>query len=90
MTEVSIDTSVLLGLVDPKDVWHDAAKALKEALHVCRSRQPWRRSGLVSVSTRLLTASWPVNQRDRSSSCPADSLLTLSEIDPILSRECGL
>jgi len=32
MTEVGIDTSVLIGLLDPKDVWHGAATALKEAL----------------------------------------------------------
>ena len=32
MIEVGIDTSVLIGLLDPKDVWHDAATALKEAL----------------------------------------------------------
>jgi len=32
MTEVGIDTSVLIGLLDPKDVWHDAATALKESL----------------------------------------------------------
>jgi predicted nucleic acid-binding protein len=32
MTEVGIDTSVLIGLLDPKDVWHDAAMALKAAL----------------------------------------------------------
>jgi len=32
MTKVGIDTSVLIGLLDPKDVWHDAATALKEAL----------------------------------------------------------
>ena len=32
MTEVGIDTSVLIGLLDPKDVWHEAATALKEAL----------------------------------------------------------
>ena len=28
MTEVGIDTSVLIGLLDTKDVWHDAAMAL--------------------------------------------------------------
>jgi predicted nucleic acid-binding protein len=32
MTEVGIDTSVLIGLLDPKDVWHDAATALKDTL----------------------------------------------------------
>jgi len=32
MTEVvGIDTSVLIGLLDPKDVWHGPAVALKEA-----------------------------------------------------------
>ena len=31
MTKVGIDTSVLIGLLDPKDMWHDAATALKEA-----------------------------------------------------------
>jgi predicted nucleic acid-binding protein len=32
MTEVGIDTSVLIGLRDPRDVWHNGATALKEAL----------------------------------------------------------
>lgn len=32
MIEVCIDTSVLIGLLDAKDVWHSAALALKEAL----------------------------------------------------------
>jgi predicted nucleic acid-binding protein len=32
MTEVGIDTSVLIGLLDPEDAWHDAAMALKGAL----------------------------------------------------------
>jgi len=32
MTEVGIDTSVLIGLLDPKDVWHEPALALKQAL----------------------------------------------------------
>jgi hypothetical protein len=44
----------------------------------------------VSVSTHLFTASWPFNYCDRSSSCHADSPLTLSEIDSILSKEYGL
>jgi len=38
MTEVGIDTSVLIGLLDPKDVWHDAATALKEALQAHKAR----------------------------------------------------
>jgi hypothetical protein len=29
MTQISIDTSVLIGLLDPKDVWHDPAMVLK-------------------------------------------------------------
>jgi predicted nucleic acid-binding protein len=32
MTEVGIDTSVLIGLLDPKDIWHDTATTLKKAL----------------------------------------------------------
>jgi len=32
MTEVGIDTSVLIGLLDTKDVWHRPAVALKQAL----------------------------------------------------------
>jgi len=32
MAEVGIDTSVPLGLLDPKDVWHGQAVALKQAL----------------------------------------------------------
>jgi predicted nucleic acid-binding protein len=32
MAEVGIDTSVLIGLLDPKDVWHGPAMALKKAL----------------------------------------------------------
>jgi hypothetical protein len=31
MAEVGIDTSVLIGLLDPKDVWHGQAVALKLA-----------------------------------------------------------
>jgi predicted nucleic acid-binding protein len=32
MIRIGIDTSVLIGLLDPKDVWHEAATALKQAL----------------------------------------------------------
>jgi predicted nucleic acid-binding protein len=32
MIRVGIDTSVLVGLLDPKDVWHEPAVALKQAL----------------------------------------------------------
>ena len=32
MIKVGIDTSVLIGLLDPKDVWHSPATALKDAL----------------------------------------------------------
>ena len=32
MTRVGIDTSVLIGLLDPQDVWHGSAVALKQAL----------------------------------------------------------
>ncbi len=32
MTQIGIDTSVLIGLLDPKDVWHEPATALKQAL----------------------------------------------------------
>jgi predicted nucleic acid-binding protein len=32
MTRIGIDTSVLIGLLDPKDVWHKPAIALKQAL----------------------------------------------------------
>jgi predicted nucleic acid-binding protein len=32
MTRVGIDTSVLIGLLDPRDVWHGPAVMLKQAL----------------------------------------------------------
>ena len=32
MTQIGIDTSVLIGLLDPKNLWHEPAIALKEAL----------------------------------------------------------
>jgi len=32
MTDVGIDTSVLIGLLDPKDIWHEGATTLKDAL----------------------------------------------------------
>ena len=32
MTQIGIDTSVLIGLLDPKDLWHEPAIALKEVL----------------------------------------------------------
>ena len=32
MTRIGIDTSVLIGLLDPKDVWHEPAIELKQAL----------------------------------------------------------
>ncbi len=32
MTQIGLDTSVLLGLIDPKDVWHRPAVVLKQAL----------------------------------------------------------
>jgi len=32
MIRIGIDTSVLIGLLDPKDVWHKPATALKQAL----------------------------------------------------------
>jgi predicted nucleic acid-binding protein len=31
MTQIGIDTSVLIGLLDPKDVWHGPATALQQA-----------------------------------------------------------
>jgi predicted nucleic acid-binding protein len=34
MARVGIDTSVLIGLLDPRDVWHGPAVALKQALQV--------------------------------------------------------
>jgi predicted nucleic acid-binding protein len=37
MIRVGIDTSVLIGLLDPKDVWHRPAVALKEAMQACRA-----------------------------------------------------
>jgi predicted nucleic acid-binding protein len=37
MTEVGIDTSVLIGLLDPEDVWHRPAVALKQALQAQRA-----------------------------------------------------
>jgi len=32
MIQIAIDTSVLIGLLDPKDVWHEPSVALKQAL----------------------------------------------------------
>jgi predicted nucleic acid-binding protein len=32
MIQIGIDTSVLIGLLDPADIWHPMAMALKEAL----------------------------------------------------------
>jgi predicted nucleic acid-binding protein len=32
MIRIGIDTSVLIGLLDPKDLWHEPATALKQAL----------------------------------------------------------
>jgi len=32
MIRIGIDTSVLIGLLDPKDVWHEPSTALKRAL----------------------------------------------------------
>lgn len=32
MIRIGIDTSVLIGLLDPKDVWHEPATALKQVL----------------------------------------------------------
>ena len=32
MTEVGIDTSVLIGLLDPKDVWHNAPTTSGDSL----------------------------------------------------------
>ena len=32
MIQIGIDTSVLIGLLDPADIWHQRAVALKEAL----------------------------------------------------------
>jgi predicted nucleic acid-binding protein len=37
MTRVGIDTSVLIGLLDPQDVWHGPAVALKQALQAQRA-----------------------------------------------------
>ncbi len=37
MTEVGIDTSVLIGLLDPKDIWHDTATTLKKVLQTHRA-----------------------------------------------------
>ena len=34
MIQIGIDTSVLIGLLDPKDIWHGTATALKQALKV--------------------------------------------------------
>lgn len=31
MTRIGIDTSVLIGLLDPKDIWHGPATALQRA-----------------------------------------------------------
>ena len=32
MIQIGIDTSVLIGLLDPKDIWHQQEMALKQAL----------------------------------------------------------
>jgi predicted nucleic acid-binding protein len=37
MPKVGIDTSVLIGLLDPQDVWHTPAVALKQALQTCQA-----------------------------------------------------
>jgi predicted nucleic acid-binding protein len=37
MTRVGVDTSVLIGLLDPQDVWHGPAVALKQALQAYRA-----------------------------------------------------
>jgi predicted nucleic acid-binding protein len=34
MTQIGIDTSVPIGLLDPQDVWHDPATALQQAFKV--------------------------------------------------------
>ncbi len=34
MIQIGIDTSILIGILDPKDVWHAQATALKETLKV--------------------------------------------------------
>jgi len=36
--EVAIDTSVLVGLIDSQDTWHDAASALQHALKSVQAR----------------------------------------------------
>lgn len=36
--EVAIDTSVLVGLIDSQDTWHDAAWALRNALKAVQAR----------------------------------------------------
>jgi len=47
-------------------------------------------SGLVSISPRLSTASWPFNHCDRSDSRSAAHPLNLAAVCPILTKECGL
>jgi predicted nucleic acid-binding protein len=37
MIKIGIDTSVLVGLLDPKDVWHKKATALKQSLKAHRA-----------------------------------------------------
>jgi predicted nucleic acid-binding protein len=34
MSKIGLDTSVLIGLLDTKDIWHQSAVALKQALQV--------------------------------------------------------
>jgi predicted nucleic acid-binding protein len=34
MIQIGIDTSVLIGLMDPRDKWHSTAVALKQALQM--------------------------------------------------------
>lgn len=43
MTLVAIDTSVLIGLIDARDVWHRAALQLQAALRAARRLREQRR-----------------------------------------------
>jgi hypothetical protein len=34
MMQIAIDTSFLIGLLDPKDLWYNQASAVKQALQI--------------------------------------------------------
>lgn len=54
MIEVGIDTSVLIALLDPKDVWHAPAVELKQSLQA--TGRTWL---FLTVCSRKQSALWP-------------------------------